>query len=111
MARPIRRIEIYLPLEYNDGRSIPEIKFVSLQAELMDRFGGVTSTQRQFPLEGVWRAESGVYQDRVFLFTVMDFRSKTEFEIIQYLERLKNRLKKKFEQLEILITVQQLLAI
>ena len=31
MARPIRSIEIYLPLDYNDGRSIPESKYVSLQ--------------------------------------------------------------------------------
>jgi hypothetical protein len=42
MARPIRSIEIYLPLDYNDGRSIPESKYVSLQHELLDRFGGVT---------------------------------------------------------------------
>jgi hypothetical protein len=26
MARPIRSIDIYLPLDYNDGRPIPESK-------------------------------------------------------------------------------------
>jgi hypothetical protein len=31
MARPIRRIEIYLPLDYNDRRPIPESRYVSLQ--------------------------------------------------------------------------------
>jgi hypothetical protein len=48
MARPISGIEIYLPLTYNDGRLIPEAKYVSIQRALLSRFGGVTSTQRQF---------------------------------------------------------------
>lgn len=43
MARPIRGIEIFLPLDYNDGRPIAEQKYLSLQQELLGRFGGVTS--------------------------------------------------------------------
>ncbi len=111
MPRPIRSIELYLPLDYNDGRPIEESKFVSLQNELLLRFGGVTSTQRQFPLQGLWRSQERVFEDRVIVFTVMDFRSKTQLEMIRYLERLKTRLMRKFEQLEILITLQELLAI
>src|SRR5947209_1281247 len=61
MARPIRAVEIYLPLDFNDGRPIPESKYVSLQQELLSRFGGVTSVQRQFPLQGVWRSGTDVY--------------------------------------------------
>ena len=49
MARPIRSIEIYLPLDFNDGRSIPESTYISIQQDLLNRFGGVTSDQRQFP--------------------------------------------------------------
>ena len=41
----------------------------------------------------------------------MDFEAQMQFERIRYLERLKVRLKKKFEQLEILITIQELVAI
>ena len=111
MARPIRNIEIYLPLDYNDGRPIPESKYVSLQQDLLNRFGGVTSVQRQFPLQGVWQAGTHVYHDRVVVFSVMDFRAVTQLECLRYLERLKGRLKKKFDQLEILITVEELLAI
>jgi hypothetical protein len=111
MARPIKSIDIYLPLDYNDGRTIPETRFVSLQEELLSRFGGVTSVQRQFPLQGLWRSGAKVYQDRVVVFTVMDFRTENQFESLRYLERLKARLKKKLDQLEILITVQELLAI
>ena len=111
MARPIRSIDIYVPLDYNDGRPIPESKYVSLQRELLDRFGGVTSVQRQFPLQGVWQSGSDVYHDRVVVFSVMDFREGTALECLRYLERLKARLKKNFDQLDILITVAELLAI
>jgi hypothetical protein len=111
MARPIRSIEIFLPLDYNDGRPIPESKYVSLQEELLARFGGVTSVQRQFPLQGVWQSESVVYHDRVVVLSVMDFRQEAQLESLRYLERLKGRLKKKFDQLEILITVAEMLAI
>jgi hypothetical protein len=111
MARPIRSIEIYLPLDYNDGRPVPVSKYISLQQELLSRFGGVTSVQRQFPLQGVWRSGAEVYHDRVVVFSVMDFREETQLECLRYLERLKGRLKKKFDQLEILITVAELLAI
>ncbi len=111
MARPIRSIEVYLPLDYNDGRPIPEAKYVSIQEELLNRFGGVTSVQRQFPLQGVWQSGTDIYHDRVVVFSVMDFGEGTQLACLRYLERLKGRLKKKFDQLEILITVAELLAI
>lgn len=108
---PIRRIEIYLPLKYNDGRPIEGTKFEDLQHEILDRFGGVTLIQPQFPLRGLWRSKAKVFQDEIVVFNVMDFRSGKELETIRYLERLKKRLKKEFAQLEILITLQDLLAI
>lgn len=111
MARPIRSIEIYLPLDFNDGETIPESRFISLQQELLNRFGGVNSLQRQFPLQGVWQSGTAVYHDRVVVFSVMDFRDETQLDSLRYLKRLKTRLKKKFDQLEILITVAELLAI
>jgi hypothetical protein len=111
MARRIRSIEIYLPLDYNDGRPIQEAKYISLQHELLNRFGGVTSVQRQFPLQGVWQTPTEVYYDRVVVFSVMDFRDAAPLVCLRYLEKLKGRLKKKFDQLEILITVAELLAI
>src|SRR5256885_1596097 len=104
MARPIRNIEIYLPLDYNDGRPIPESKYIALQQELLNRFGGVTSVQRQFPLQGMWRSAMQTYHDRVVVFSVMDFQEDTQLDCLRYLERLKGRLKKKLDQLEILIT-------
>jgi hypothetical protein len=111
MARPIRSIDIYLPLDFNDGRPVPESRFLSLQQELLDRFGGVTSVQRQFPLQGVWQSGPAVYHDRVVMFSVMSFREETQLQCLRYLERLKVRLKKRFDQLEVLITVAEMLAV
>ena len=111
MARPIRHIEVYLPLDYNDGRPILESKFISLAHELLTRFNGVTSNQRQFPLAGVWKSATDTYYDRVVVFSMMDFRADSQLACLQYLTRLKERLKKKFDQLEILITVSELLAV
>jgi hypothetical protein len=110
VPKRIRSIDVYLPLEYNDGAPIEKAKFASLQDELLDRFGGITMTQRQFPLQGIWKSEASVFQDRVVVHTVLDFGSK-EFETLRYLQSLKKRLKKGFGQLEILITVQELMAI
>jgi hypothetical protein len=111
MARPIRSIEIYLPLDYNDGQPLPESKYISLLDELLDRFGGATTIQRQFPLQGVWQSGAEIYHDQVVVFTAMDFGEGTQIESLRYLAKLKSRLKKKFDQLEILITVAELLAI
>jgi hypothetical protein len=77
----------------------------------LNRFGGVTSIQRQFHLRGVWQSGDDTYRDRVVVFSVMNFREETPRENLRYLERLKGRLKRKFEQLEILITMTELTAI
>jgi hypothetical protein len=42
---------------------------------------------------------------------VMDFREETQLSAARYLEKLKERLKKRFDQLDVLITLQELLAI
>src|SRR5579871_549347 len=86
VPRPVRRVEIYLPLEYNDGRPIADSKYLTLQTELRARFGGVTSTQRQFPLQGAWHFGKDVYEERVVVFTLMDFRDQTEADLLKYLK-------------------------
>jgi hypothetical protein len=85
VPRPIRRIEIFLPLTYNDGSPIEEAKFTRLEDELLARFGGVTSLQREFPLRGLWWFQAETFLDQVVVFTLMDFQSKSEFEVIKYI--------------------------
>jgi hypothetical protein len=111
MPRPIKNIEIYLPLNDNAGHPFPEARFVGVQRELLARYGGVTSTQRQFPLEGLWKFKRRVFQDWVMVFSVMDYRQEAQPPAVRYLEKLKDRLKKRFDQLDVLITLQELIAI
>ena len=111
MARPVRSIDIYLPLDFNNGQPIPDSKYLGLQEELLGRFGGVTSVQRQFPLQGIWESADEVFHDRVVIFTVMDFRDETQLAALAYLTKLKNRLKKKFDQRDVLTTAADLLAV
>jgi len=41
-VRRIKRFELLLPLNYNDGTEIEPEKFAQTNLELTDRFGGVT---------------------------------------------------------------------
>jgi hypothetical protein len=77
----------------------------------VDRFGGYTATQRQFPLKGIWKSGAARYEDRVLVFGVMDFSKRSDFDTLRYLQSLKTRLKKKLDQLDILITRHELIAI
>jgi hypothetical protein len=53
MASSARRYDVYLPLTDNAGRPFPDTFFDEVEVRLVDRFGGLTSQQRQFPLRGI----------------------------------------------------------
>ena len=101
MPRAARRYDIYLPLKYNDGRTIPPEHVTSVERRLMARFSGVTSNQAKFPLRGVWLGENNLFVDQVIVITTLDFRKRGS---TRFIAQLKQDLLREFEQLEILIT-------
>jgi hypothetical protein len=105
MARAARRYDLYLPLTDNDGRPIADDVFKGVQRRLLDRFGGLTAQQREFPLEGIWQGSTRLYLDLVIIMTVLDFRRQGS---TRFIAQLKKALLREFEQLEILITEQPL---
>ena len=105
MSRIVRRYEIYLPLFYNDGREIEPEKFDQIERELVERFGGVTSVQRQFPLRGVWRGQQKTYLDLIMIFTVLDFSGT---DVQDFFASYKEALKSRFCQEEVLVTMHEL---
>jgi hypothetical protein len=107
LPRQARRYDIYLPIQYNDGISIEEEKFVQVQRELFRKFGGLTSIKREFPLRGMWGNETTVYEDEIIILTVVDFSDNVE-ETEQFITDYKEILKIRFEQEEIFITGQDL---
>jgi hypothetical protein len=101
MAKTARRYDIYLPLAFNDGSPVFNDQFDGVERRLLDRFGGVTSQQRDFPLKGIWQGETQLYFDQVIVMTALDFRRGGS---TRFIADLKRDLLREFDQLEILIT-------
>ena len=101
MAKAAHRYDLYPPLTYNDGRPIADERFDEVELQLVNRFGGVTSQQRGFPLRGVWQGQTQLFFDQVVIMTALDFRRRGSADFVG---RLKRDLLQDFEQLEILIT-------
>lgn len=105
MPQSVQRYDVFLPLRYNDGREIESPKFLQLHDELIERFGGITSIKQTNPLQGIWLYQNQKYTDEIIVVTTLDSdypQSQSE----QFFVKLKERLKKRFEQLDILIIAQ-----
>lgn len=94
------RFEILLPLAFNDGRPVPREFLAETAAEIQARFGGV-SWEPQV-IEGIWRSGGVDYRDRLNRIFV-DAEDSPENR--QFFVNLKARLKTRFEQLDIWLTV------
>ena len=105
MPKSARRYDIYLPLTDNDDRPIADEVFRDVHQRLLDRFGGLTAQQRDFPLRGIWQGDNRIYLDLVIILTVLDFRRQGS---TRFIGQLKQELLRVFDQLEILITEQAL---
>jgi hypothetical protein len=101
MSKAARRYDIFLPLTLNDGSSIADQQFDSVERRLLKHFGGVTAQQRDFPMRGIWQGETQLYFDQVIVMTVLDFRPRGS---TQFVAALKQELLRDLDQVEILIT-------
>ncbi len=99
MSKSLRRYEILLPLRFNDGQSVPDDLVAETLLELEQRFGAVSSETQT--IHGLWRHDSESYRDdliRVFV-DVAD-----EAEHRRYFLEFKERLKARFQQIDIWMT-------
>ncbi|HVM38271.1 MAG TPA: hypothetical protein VM265_07790 [Sphingomicrobium sp.] len=91
-------VEIFLPLQRNDGSPQPRETFAALRRELVDRFGGLTAFTRA-PAEGLWEDEEGqVERDRIVIFELMAERLERG-----WWSELRARLERELQQDEVLI--------
>jgi len=99
LTMSLRRYEILLPLQHNDGSPVAPAKFKQTRRELIEEFGAVTFDPQ--PMHGVWVHDDREYEDTLVR-AVVDVedtpRSRTFFLT------LKEILKERFQQLEIWIT-------
>ena len=94
------RFEILLPLAFNDGRPVPREFLAEAAGEIQANFGGVSWESQA--IEGIWRAGGIEYRDR--LNRIFVDAEDTE-ENRQFFITLKARLKSRFQQLDIWLTV------
>ena len=95
----LRRYEILLPRRFNDGRAVPSGLLREAVLELRERFGAVSSETQM--IRGQWQHQGEVYHDelvRVFV-DVPDLPEHMQF-FLEYKERLKSR----FQQIDIWIS-------
>jgi hypothetical protein len=100
MTASFRRFEILLPRQFNDGQPVPDDLFADTLLELRTQFGAVSSETQV--IRGLWQHEDQVYRDdlvRVFV-DVPDTA-----ESIQFFREFKERLKVRFRQLDIWMTM------
>jgi hypothetical protein len=64
-------VEIFLPLHDNEGAPFPRALFETVEQELTEHFGGVTSYPRA-PAKGLWRrGDENQNSDNLVVFEVM----------------------------------------
>ena len=94
------RFEILLPLTFNDGRPVPREFLADAAAEIQSRFGGVSWESQA--IEGIWRTGGIEYRDQLNRIFV---DAEDSEENRQFFIDLRTRLKSRFQQLDIWLTV------
>jgi hypothetical protein len=99
MQKPFRHFELLLPTSFNNGDAVPDELFANTLLDLEERFGAVSSETQV--IEGRWRYQGQLYRDeliRVFC----DVPDTTEN--MQFFVDFKERLKARFDQIDIWMT-------
>jgi hypothetical protein len=99
MSISYRRYEILLPRRFNDGQPVPNRLITEVILELRQHFGAV-SCETQV-IRGEWENAGEVYHDQVLRLFV-DVEDKLENR--RFFLDLKERLKSRFQQIEIWLT-------
>ncbi len=96
MNNKLRRFEILLPLQFNDGRDIPSEILAEAVLEIVDKFDAASyETQK---VEGHWRFQGVLYRDNLTKI-VVDIADTEENR--EWMREFKRRWKVKLDQLEL----------
>lgn len=101
----MKRYEIYLPLKYNDGSNIETEKLRQIRLQLIAVFGAVTVSPVSAPFEGSWRYGGVEFIDDIIRIEVI---TKGDLSSNRFFRRFKLQLKRTLQQIDILITVQDI---
>jgi hypothetical protein len=104
LRRPgqIKRFEILLPLNYNDGSLIEPEKFLRTVDELCERFGGINQDTTR--VSGTWKYGGTRYRDDLIRMRV----DSDDRNAIGYFRAQKETWKDRFQQIDIWITAHEI---
>jgi hypothetical protein len=85
-----------LPLNFNDGRPVPDDFFTQVRDELIAKFGGFHVLSPGSPAQGWWKSGPVVYRDDILI-----YRVTTKEDEDQFFKEFKQKLILLFEQEEI----------
>jgi hypothetical protein len=103
MSSTLRRYEILLPLQFNDGGDVPSEMLADAVLEIVDRFEAASyETQK---VEGHWRHDGILYRDNLvkIVIDVPDEQSNRE-----WMRAFKSRWKVRLEQLDLWLVSYQI---
>ncbi len=96
MSNKLRRFEILLPLQFNDGREIPPDWLAEAVLEIVEKFDAASyETQK---VEGHWRHQGILYRDNLVKIVIDAADEEANRE---WMREYKARWKQKLEQLEL----------
>ncbi len=98
----MKRFEILLPLNYNDGTKIEADKFDQTAEELSERFGGIT--QDTVRITGTWKYGGARYRDNLLRIRI----DTNEPAAIDFFQARKELWKERFRQIDIWITAHEI---
>lgn len=98
---PFKNYDIYLPLNYNDGKPIEPEKFKITKDELVDRFGGLSTIPGEGHIGGWWKVGNIIMEDRLVIWRVQVPGEHDD----RFWKSYKEKLKRRFDQQEILIQI------
>ena len=96
MNSKLRRFEILLPLQFNDGRDIPPDWLAEAVLEIVENFGAASyETQK---VEGHWQHQGILYRDNLVKIVIDTVNEENNRE---WMRQYKARWKAKLDQLEL----------
>ena len=96
MSSKLRRFEILLPLQFNDGREVPPDWLAEAVLEIVEHFDAASyETQK---VEGHWRHQGILYRDNLVKIVIDAADEEANRE---WMREYKARWKQKLEQLDL----------
>lgn len=96
MSSKLRRFEILLPLQFNDGRNVPGDWLAEAVLEIVEKFDAASyETQK---VEGHWRYQGVLYRDNLVKIVIDTADDETNR---QWMREYKARWKQKLEQIDL----------